>query len=364
MRNETREAGTRLRSGFTTGACATAASVAAANRVFGHAGCQHVQIRLPGGRTVEFQIASCRELADGAEATVIKDAGDDPDITHGATIRVHISLTEKKGVLFVAGAGVGTVTRPGLVLQVGEPAINPVPRQMIRAHLAEIAQRENYSGGFRVRIGVENGEQLATRTMNPRLGIVGGLSILGTTGIVRPFSCSAYIASIHQGIDVARANGSRHLAACTGSQSEQFVDARYELPEYALIEMGDFVGALLKHLKTHPVDRLTIAGGFGKISKFAAGSLNLHSRSSSIDFDFLAELAGTLGATETLAGEIRQCNTSQQAAAIASLNGIPLADRICRLGYETARRFLPSTDLEVWALDRESRVLGHCRSRS
>ena len=205
-----------------------------------------------------------------AVAATIKDAGDDPDVTHGALIVAQVTLDAAPGVRFDAGLGVGIVTLPGLPIPVGEPAINPTPRRMMIEHLARLANEADYRGGFAVTIGVENGAELAQKTLNSRLGIIGGLSILGTTGIVRPFSCAAYIASIQQAIDVARANGCLHIAACTGSASERLMHTHYGLPDRALIEMGDFAGAVLKHLRRSPIPRLSLAGGFGKISKLAA----------------------------------------------------------------------------------------------
>ena len=199
---------------------------------------------------------------------------------------------------------------------------------MIREHLRELATIHHYDGGFEVTVSVEDGEAIALKTMNGRLGILGGISILGTTGIVRPFSCAAYIASIHQGIDVARANGAQHIAACTGNSSETFIAAQYHLPDMALIEMGDFVGAVLKYVRHHPVDRLSICGGFGKLSKLAMGHLDLHSRVSSIDFDYLANAAASTGADETLQQQIRAANTSIEALNLCQAAQIDLASKI------------------------------------
>ncbi|MFP8981399.1 cobalt-precorrin-5B (C(1))-methyltransferase, partial [Pseudomonas aeruginosa] len=235
MREETPEQPAPLRSGYTTGSCATATSLAAARLLLGGTTSDAVQIVLPKGQQVLMRLEFCRAWENGAEAGTLKDAGDDPDVTHGALVFARVRLGAEPGVRFHAGPGVGTVTRPGLTLAVGEPAINPVPRQMIERHLAQLAAERGYAGGFEVAIGVEGGAELALKTMNPRLGILGGLSILGTSGIVRPFSCSAYIASIHQGIDVARANGVRHIAACTGNASEDAMRRRYGLPETAHI---------------------------------------------------------------------------------------------------------------------------------
>ena len=289
----------------------------------------------------------------------IKDAGDDPDVTHGAKVFVNLALTDEPGIQLKAGEGVGTVTRDGLALAVGEPAINPVPRQMIQQHLEDIAAEYSYSGGFVVSVGVEKGEALAQKTMNPRLGILGGLSILGTTGIVRPFSCAAYIASIHQGIDVALANGLQHVAATTGNTSEEAIRTLYGLPEMALIEMGDFAGAVLKYLKQKPVQKLSLCGGFGKLSKLANGHLDLHSRASSVDFQQLADLAKQAGADEALQDSVRKANTSIEALKLCQQHSIDLAAGVCDAALRQARKIVPAeVELEVWAVDRQGRFIG------
>ncbi len=359
MRNETAEQPAPLRSGLTTGSCATATSQAAARLLLGGQASDAVQIVLPKGKQVQMRLEFCRRLADGAEAGTIKDAGDDPDVTHGALVFARVRLLTEPTVRFVAGEGVGTVTRPGLVLQVGEPAINPVPRGMIITHLQAVADECGYTGGFEVSLGVEGGAALALKTMNPRLGIVGGLSILGTSGIVRPFSCAAYIASIHQGIDVARTNGHEHLAACTGNASEDTMRRVYGMPDIALIEMGDFVGAVLKHLRKGPVRKLSICGGFGKISKLAAGHMDLHSRHSSIDLPQLARWAATVGASATLQQAICEANTSQQALAMCAAQGIPLGDVVCQHALAFARSVVPVQHaIEVFAIDRQGGIVG------
>lgn len=360
MREETAEQPAPLRSGLTTGSCATATSLAAARLLLSGVCHDAVEITLPKGKKVQMRLEFCRLHATGAEAGTIKDAGDDPDVTHGALLFSHVQLRAEPGIGFVAGQGVGTVTRPGLVLAVGEPAINPVPRKMITEHLLQLAGEHNYPGGFEVTVNVQDGEALALKTMNPRLGILGGLSILGTSGIVRPFSCAAYIASIHQGIDVAKTNGYLHIAACTGNASEDTMRRVYNLPEIALIEMGDFVGAVLKHLRKVPVDKLSLCGGFGKISKLAAGHMDLHSRHSSIDLPQLAEWAAAIGASAELQDAIRQANTSQQALAMASAQGLALGDAVCQHALNFARSVVPaSVQVEVFAIDRQGGIVGH-----
>ena len=350
----------KLRYGYTTGACATATSLAAARLLFDNKqDIRTINITLPKGQNVQFAIENCQLTATGATASTQKDAGDDPDVTHQAIIFSEVTLIPTADISFHAGEGVGTITRKGLPLAVGEPAINPVPRQMIREHLQQLAQQYHYQGGFSVTIGIKNGVELAKKTLNARLGIIGGLSILGTTGIVRPFSCSAYIASIQRAIDVAKANQIQHIAACTGSNSEAMIQQYYGLEDIALIEMGDFVGAVLKYLKRQPIAKLSIVGGFGKISKLAAGHIDLHSKKSSIDFDFLANLSA---GDNALKEKIRQCNTSIEAWQLCQQAGIDLADRVCQYALQTAKQYLPDhIDVEVWAINRNKQAIAHAK---
>ncbi len=280
-----------MRRGWTTGACATAATRAALMGLWGEGRPDRVRITLPKGERPEFEISHWDQGEGWAEAGVIKDAGDDPDVTHGALIRSRVSASAG-GVQFVAGEGVGTVTMEGLPIPPGEPAINPVPRQMLTDTVQEMAQRLSQAADVMIEISIPGGEKLAQKTWNPRLGIKGGLSVLGTTGIVRPFSCAAWIASIHRGIDVARADGLIHVAGCTGATSEKTVQTLYGLPDHAMLDMGDFAGGLLKYLARHPLPRITIGGGIGKMTKLAQGARDLHSGRSQVDF---ARLAKDLG---------------------------------------------------------------------
>ncbi len=272
-----------LRRGWTTGACATAALAGALERLWGGAFPEAVTIALPRGERARFALAHAEAGPGWAEAGVVKDAGDDPDVTHGCLVIARAEAAPGPGVSFAAGEGVGRVTRPGLPIPPGEPAINPVPREMMRGVVADAAERHGRAPGIRVTVSVPGGAALAARTWNPRLGIEGGLSILGTTGIVRPYSCAAWIASIHRGIDVARASGQGHVAGCTGATSEAAVRALHGLPEHAMLDMGDFAGGLLKYLARHPVERVTIGGGIGKMAKLAQGAGDLHSGRSQVD---------------------------------------------------------------------------------
>ena len=359
MRPESGEGGGELRTGLTTGVCATAAAATAARLALGGEVVDPVPVTLPRGEAVTVPLHDARAVAGGGEAGVIKDAGDDPDATHGARVWVQVAPTAEPGVTFHAGAGVGTVTRPGLPVPPGEPAINPVPRQLIRDHLAAVAAERGHGGGFAVTVGVDGGEQIASRTMNPRLGIDGGISILGTTGIVRPFSCSAYIASIHQAIDVARSNGLGQVACCTGGTSETAARQCFGLGDMALIEMGDLFGAALKYLRQNPIPAVALMSGFGKLSKFARGHLDTHSRKCAIDLDALAAEAADLGAGEALMAQITAANTSLEALAACQEVGVPLAERLCTRAWDQADRLLPAgTELTVCAVDRQGQVVG------
>lgn len=358
---ESAEAPRPLRTGLTTGTCATACALAAATYLLcGHRPEPEVAVTLPKGKRVTLKLVHLMQTeSEQAQASTIKDAGDDPDVTHGAKVTATVTLTVAAGVRFKAGEGVGTVTKPGLALAVGEPAINPVPRKMISEHLQALAQQQHYTGGFEVIISVANGAELAQKTMNPRLGILGGLSILGTTGIVRPFSCAAYIASIHQGIDVALANGQQHLAAATGNMSEQAIATHWQLPAVALIEMGDFAGAVLKYVRTQPLQRLSLCGGFGKFSKLAAGALDLHSRASAVSMAFLATEAAAVGADPELQAHISAANTSIEALTLAQNQGIALADRICELAMARVRHYVPATvAVDISVTNRQGELVG------
>lgn len=340
---------TELRRGWTTGACATAAVKAALMRLWGGGFPSTVRITLPRGETPVFALALEQAGADWAEAGVTKDAGDDPDVTHGALIVARVAASQSGGgVVFRAGDGVGVVTRPGLPVAVGEPAVNPVPRAMMTAVVAEMAALYGQTPDVEITLSVPGGREIARKTWNPRLGIEGGLSILGTTGIVRPFSCAAWIASIHRGIDVARAGGVAHVAGCTGATSERVVQALYGLPDHAMLDMGDFAGGMLKYLRRHPVPRLTVGGGIGKMTKLAQGAMDLHSGRSQVDF---ADLARWLG-DERLAG----ANTVLEAYQIA---GQPLADAVARAACARVQVFVgPQIAVDTVVIDRGGTVLG------
>ena len=350
-----------LRRGWTTGTCAAAAAKAAFTALMTGEFPDPVAVTLPRGERPSFALAMTGKDGNAATAGIIKDAGDDPDVTHGALICATVRAGKSgTGVSFRAGEGVGTVTRAGLPVPPGEPAINPMPRRMIQDAIAEVAAASGRAADAEIEIAIPGGAALAAKTLNGRLGIVGGLSILGTTGIVVPYSCSAWIHSIHRGIDVARAAGLTHIAGSTGAASETAVQKLYALPEIALIDMGDFVGGMLKYMRRHPVPRVTIAGGVAKMTKLAQGLTDLHSKRGEVDRALLAQFARAAGGSEELAAQIVAANTAAHAFTLAQHEGIALGDAVARAGQQTATELVTGRDIaiEIVVFDREGTLVG------
>jgi cobalt-precorrin-5B (C1)-methyltransferase len=340
-----------LRRGWTTGACAAAATKAALTALLTGRFPDAVSIVLPKGETPCFPLADRLLQSGRATAAVVKDAGDDPDVTHGMTIAATLRfLPAGSGIVFAAGEGVGTVTLPGLPLAVGEPAINPAPRAMMRAIAQELCAAHGVAADLEISVAAPGGDRIAQSTWNPRLGIVGGISILGTTGVVHPYSCSAWIHSIHRGIDVARANGIDHVLGATGSTSEAAALRLHAFPAVARLDMGDFTGGLLKYLRRHPVAKLTLAGGFAKMTKLAQGALDLHSGRSQVDFAWLAGTAAALGLNREAKERIEAASTALQVLELTQGSGIDLPAKIAQLCAATARAELLESKVEVEVL--------------
>jgi len=312
-----------LREGFTTGACAAAAAAAATQTLVSGQPVAAITIELPTRRTVTFTLARCEVTADGVTCGIIKDAGDDPDVTHGAEILATVKWLTQPGLVIAGGEGVGVVTKPGLPVEVGEPAINPTPRRMIEQAVAQYAATALSERGLSVTISVPNGAAIAQQTFNPKLGIVGGISILGTTGIVKPFSQSAYRASIYVELKVAAANGIRQVVFTTGDRSEQYARRQYpHLPELAFLQVGDHMDYSLKQARRLRLEHVIISTMIGKISKMAQGRFQTHVSEGTIDHDFLAESVRQLGANESVITQVRQANTAHHAQKILRSAGI------------------------------------------
>lgn len=349
-----------LKFGWTTGACAAAAAKAAFIALTQGNFPERISIRLPKGQTPVFEPINTHLTETSAECGIIKDAGDDPDVTHGVEVRALIELTKAKGGLqFFAGEGVGRITKAGLPLKPGEAAINPGPRAIIRDNLQDVADEVGIELDLSITLSIPGGEEIAKKTWNPRLGILGGLSILGTTGIVHPFSCSAWIHSIHRGIDVARAEGLPHIVGATGTKSEEAAQARFKLPDHAMIDMGDFVGGMLKYARRNPIPRITIAGGFAKMVKLAQGATDLHSARSQVDFKALSQAAVRLGATKDQAEKIENANTAAEVLSLSEdlTHPFSLPQMIARQARETALATLGGGSLDILIVDREGHVI-------
>ena len=333
-----------LRTGFTTGACAAAASKAAAIVLSTGEKVDSVEITLPAGKRVFFKINHCQFKDKAATCSVIKDAGDDPDVTHGAEICSTASWIELPGIEIDGGEGVGKVTRPGLGLEIGSPAINPVPRRMITEAVGEVIANTPERQGVRVIISVPKGLELATKTLNPRLGIFGGISILGTSGLVIPYSTVAFKACISKAIDVAIASGNSHLALTTGGRSEAFAQRYISLPEVAFIQMGDWVGFALKACARKGVSKVTLCGMIGKLSKIASGHFQTHVSRSKTDMKFLASVASSIGTSSEVIYNISRANTVRHIYEIVPANvATKLFNEICRLAAQQSWELVNGT---------------------
>jgi cobalt-precorrin-5B (C1)-methyltransferase len=316
-----------------------------------------IETTLPNGQRVTFALARCERVGDTVVCSVIKDAGDDPDCTHGAELVATVALREARGVELRGGEGVATVTKPGLGLDVGAPAINPVPRRNITEMVAE----ELTGSGAVVTISVPGGVEMAKQTLNARLGLLGGISILGTSGIVRPYSTAAYKASVVQAIDVARNRGLDTLVLTTGGKSEAYAMKLFpKLPEEAFIQVGDFIGVGVKHCARRAVARAIVVGMMGKLSKMANGKMQTHAAGSEVNMALLAELAAELGAPAAIVDEIRAANTARHVLELCQRQGLAaITSSVCRRVCEECRAHAGGA-LEVHArlVDFDGKLLG------
>lgn len=357
-----------LRTGYTTGANATACTVAALRCLLGGRPLERVAITLPEGQRPEFAIAWTRQDGEAVTCAAIKDGGDDPDVTHGAEIRATVALSSRAGeVRFLQGEGVGKVTLPGLGLEVGSPAINPVPRRMMTEHaLAVLAEFGVQGRGVDITVSVKDGEAIAKKTLNARLGILGGISILGRSGIVYPYSTAAYVASVEQGIEVAVHQGADTVVLTTGGLTEQFaMKALPDLPEPAFVQMGDYVGKALDHCVKMGVKRVILAGQMGKVAKLAQGEVHTHARKASVDLGMVAGLAQAAGAPPETAALIAKGATARYALELSQGQAWQRAflDGLCSKAARTAKEHVKAKGgdltVESWLFDfDEGEVIG------
>jgi cobalt-precorrin-5B (C1)-methyltransferase len=353
-----------LRTGWTTGTCAAAAAKAAMTTLASGEIQQSVEIGLPSGRRVRFAVDACTLTESQAEAVVVKDAGDDPDVTHGARLTATVRWRTDPGLDLQGGVGVGVVTKPGLGLELGGPAINPVPRAMITESVGEAVDLA--AQGVAVIISVPDGERMARKTTNARLGIIGGISILGTTGIVRPFSTASWRASVEQAVAVLAAQGESTLVLCTGGRTEKGATRLFPgLPEVCFVEVGDFTGAALRRAVEHGVARVVFVGMAGKLTKLAAGVLMTHYTRSKVSLTLLGDITLAAGGGQDLADQVSAANTARHAAELWAASGVlaTAGRELCARAAHVLSRFCaevahgsPAPSIEVIMVDFSGRT--------
>ena len=354
-----------LRTGYTTGTCAAAATKAALSTLVNGEKLAKVNVSLPKDKHIVIDIAWIRyENEKSVTAAVIKDGGDDPDVTNGAEIWSTVSLLETSNKIIIdGGKGVGRVTKPGLGLEIGNAAINPTPLKMISHAIDEIlGQQQKNRYGLSILISVPKGEEIAKKTDNPRLGIIGGISILGTTGIVIPYSTASFAASIRQSIDVSKAMGSDSVILTTGGRSEDFARDIFgnSIADHAYIQIGDFIGFSIKQCAIKKIKKAYVIGFIGKLTKMAMGIKQTHVKGSHVDMNFLAELAIRCGANNELVKKIKVANTARHVGELVDQFGLNMFyDVLCEEVYSHLSKYSPSElQIKIILLDFNGKIIG------
>lgn len=342
-----------LNIGFTTGSCATAASKAAIIALLTGERRERISFRIPDGEIMEMAVESVDISGESATACVVKDAGDDPDVTDKSRIVVRVSFARHDGIRFIGGEGVGTVSLPGLGLEVGEPAINPVPRMMMKSELEALTDR-----GLDVKISVPGGEELARKTFNPRVGVTGGISIIGTTGIVSPFSNEAFVESIKREMEVAIAVGCERIVVNSGGKSEKFVRTVYaNLPPQAFIHYGNAIGDTLELAASLGVRNLTVGLMIGKAVKLAEGNLDTHSHKVTMNKGFLKEQAIEAGCSAAVVAVIDNITLARELWILPDADDADrFFNRILRLCYDVCRKVFRFGELELLLIADDGRI--------
>jgi cobalt-precorrin-5B (C1)-methyltransferase len=355
-----------LRTGYTTGTCAAAATKAALSKLVKGEKLSKVNVSLPKDKQITIDIAWIKHEGDkSVTAAVIKDGGDDPDVTNGAEVCATVSLSETSSKIVIdGGMGVGRVTKPGLGLEIGKAAINPTPLRMINHAIEEILnQQKDKRNGLSVIISVPKGEEIARKTDNPRLGIIGGISILGTTGIVIPYSTASFAASIRQSIDVSRAMGSDSVILTTGGRSEDFARAIYgnSIADHAYIQIGDFIGFSIKQCAIKKIKKAYVVGFVGKLTKMAMGIKQTHVKGSHVDMNFLSDLANRSGANKELVQQIKLANTARHVSELIDRSGLSVFyDILCKEVHNHLTKYSQShLQIKIILLDFNGKVIGN-----
>jgi cobalt-precorrin-5B (C1)-methyltransferase len=353
-----------LRSGYTTGTCAAGATKAALLTMLTGRVVKNIEVSLPKGRSASLLIACTRINEDSSVTTsVIKDAGDDPDVTHNAEICSTVALLPSKGqVIIDGGIGVGRVTKPGLGLELGNAAINPVPLSMINQAIREVALNHLKLSGIKVVISVPGGEEIARKTDNPRLGIVGGISILGTTGIVLPYSTASFAAAIRQSLDVSVAMGTDTVVLTTGGRSEDYSKMLLgdSFPDHAFIQIGDFIGYSIKQCVNKKIRKAIVAGFIGKLTKMAMGVKQTHVKGSHVNMEFMARIASLFSSSDALIRNIKEANTARHVSEIIDRNRVEgFYEAICREVFRQLNEYSNGgLELQVIMFEFDGKVKG------
>ena len=350
----------KLRTGFTTGTSATAASIAGILSILNQEKIKSVDVLLPKKDKIKININSCEFGKNHARCSVIKDGGDDPDVTHGAEIVVDLELTSNPNSIEIdGGEGVGRITKPGIGLEIGQAAINQTPRKMITENLILTAKEILEKNGIKVLISVPKGKELAPKTDNPRIGIVGGISILGTSGIVYPYSTASFAAAIRQQISVVVSMGDNTVVLTTGGRSEDYARKILEFPEHSYIQMGDFSGYTLSQCAKKDIKKAYVCGFIGKFAKMATGVKQTHVKGSKVNMQFLSEIAKKCKAEQTIIKEIKNANTARNVQEIILENNIEgFFDEICSQVYKQLTNHSENkTPIEIILFDFDGNVL-------
>ncbi|EMY78461.1 cobalamin biosynthesis protein CbiD [Leptospira weilii serovar Ranarum str. ICFT] len=351
-----------LREGFTTGACSAAAAKAATRLLLKGYPVLEIETTLPNQKQVLFPVKRCQLEGEVAICSVVKDAGDDPDCTHGAELTARVRLTKESKIVLKGGDGVATVTKAGLGLEVGEAAINPVPRKNISEMILEELRGSSFNGA-EVEISVPGGREMAKKTMNERLGLIGGISILGTTGIVKPYSTAAFKASVIQAIRMAREYGIDTAVLTTGGKSEKFaMDLFPNLNVLSFIQVGDFIGTGIKTSVKESIRRVIVVGMIGKLSKMADGVMMTHRGGSSVNTKTLSEIARSAGVPEPIAIEILHANTARHVLEICKSYGYEIVStKICEIVVKNCSKHAGTNMMiSCYMTDFDGALLGKC----
>jgi cobalt-precorrin-5B (C1)-methyltransferase len=348
-----------LAHGFTSGTCAAISAKAALKLLLGEEEQRKERITLPDGGICEMQLQQNRLSEDFALSSVVKNSGDDPDITDGMEIGVHLIWNDANCIRFVKGEGVGTVTLNGLGIPMGEPAVNPVPRKMIAFELEQILEEYEVSRGLNVSVFVPLGRKLGAKTFNPKLGVVDGISIIGTTGRIKPYSLEAYVQTIQKQLDLAVLNGNKHIVMNSGGRSERYLKEKFpDLGDLAFLQYGNFIGEMLKTIPASGLEKVSMGIMTGKAVKLAAGHLDTHSSKVVLDHDFLMGLAKDCGYSEEIIQQIGELKMARELEELVPFMGDEPFFKVLKYRCEeVCKQVITGCDFELLLISNNGEII-------